>query len=456
MKTLRFFLVCFFLTAIPSSLVAQSHFETGLHVKREGKSIWYDTGFYLLTGVPMNQLGCLGCHGPVNADGDAYGPDYQPACIDCHPTGDFSRDALSVEQCLGCHGRQATEIATGITDVHRTHGMVCWDCHRNEEIHGDGTRYVSIHVPGAIKTDCSDCHQSLPPEHANKDPHQGKLHCAACHSQSVVSCYNCHFDSVVEHQIKRAKQPIGGFVFLLNREKDGKVGTGTFQSLTYKGKSFVAFAPYFGHTITAEGRDCKACHVNMGGSNEAIEAYNSTGAIRFATWNESDSTLSWMKGVVPLPADYEQTLKMDFLEYGGDPSDPASPGKNWLLASHDWDGQHMLFSTPLTREQMGKLGFLLTAVERLDPCTGGFALDQNFPNPFNPSTTIRYTVPTRCLVRICLFDSKGRPVKTLLSAYHNAGTYSFFLDAEDLSTGLYFYEMTAGEYRISRKLVVVR
>lgn len=357
-----------------SALHAQpGNFPSSLHSTRFGKEWWYSAengGFENLTNIPIDQLGCKECHGPTDANGNAY-PDPYPgaSCADCHQT-DFS---VEQDQCYGCHGRQQTEAkALGLPDVHRAAGMVCWDCHSTEDIHGDGTEYNSMLEAGAVDADCENCHgdngMPLPAAHAGYDPHNGAVHCSACHTTTVITCYNCHFESQVDSHIKRAKQPLSGFVMLVNREKDGKVYPASFQSVSYEGKAFVAFGPYSAHTITREGRTCDDCH-NSNDSNEAITQYNETGKIQFASWDDATKTLSWTKGIIPIPEDYETTLKMDFITYDGDTCDPAGPSSNWSSIGKDvWDLHQMYFASPLTRSQMEALGF------NTPPETGGWTV----------------------------------------------------------------------------------
>ncbi len=351
--------------AFPAGVLAQINFNTSLHSTRFGKEFWYSAdngGFENLTHIPISELGCRECHGPNDANGTPN-PDPYPGmhCNDCHKTNsDFS---VEQTQCYTCHGRQATEaMKLGLSDVHRDAGMVCWDCHSSNDMHGDGTEYVSMLEDGAIDADCENCHgtaeRPMPAGHGTYDPHGGKLACAACHAQTVISCYNCHFESVVEHHMKRAKQPLHGFVMLANRLKDGKVFPMSFQSATFEGKAFVAFGPYAPHTITAQGRSCPECHNNMGGSVAAINEYNATGKIQFATWDDTNKVLTNLQGIIPIPADYETSLKMDFITYDGDTADPVVPSDNWSSIGKDtWDLHQMFFASPLTPEQMEKLGF---------------------------------------------------------------------------------------------------
>jgi len=83
-------------------------------------------------------------------------------------------------------------------------------------------------------------------------------------------------------------------------------------------------------------------------------------------------------------------------------------------------------------------------------------LGQNHPNPFNPKTTIRYAVPDPGRVKIVLYDIRGRAVRRLLDEDHEAGFYKLDLDADDLSSGVYFYRMQAGSYIETKKLVLMK
>jgi hypothetical protein len=223
-------------------------------------------------------------------------------------------------------------------------------------MHGDGIPYQSMFQGNAIHARCETCHTPLPAGHDSYDPHGGALHCTACHAQTVISCYNCHFESQIQSHVKRAKQPLHDFVMLINRDKDGKVGSGSFQSITHQGDAFVAFGPFTPHTI-GTGRGCSECHVNFGGTNAAIEEYNVTGELKFAEWDDVGKALTWKHDIVPIPEDYQTSFKMDFITYDGATSDPPGPSTNWSSIGKDtWDGHQMFFATPLSFEQMEKIG----------------------------------------------------------------------------------------------------
>ncbi len=85
-----------------------------------------------------------------------------------------------------------------------------------------------------------------------------------------------------------------------------------------------------------------------------------------------------------------------------------------------------------------------------------FALWQNHPNPFNPATTIRFTLPRRSTVTLKVYDVRGREVATLVDAVLEPGTHAVRFDAAGLPSGVYFYRMRAGDFVDAKKLMLLR
>lgn len=85
-------------------------------------------------------------------------------------------------------------------------------------------------------------------------------------------------------------------------------------------------------------------------------------------------------------------------------------------------------------------------------------LKQNFPNPFNPVTKISYGVLNPSNVKITVYDIAGELVTVLINHYHNAGHYELEFDAEkyDLSSGVYFYVIEAGEFYNVKRMMLVK
>lgn len=83
-----------------------------------------------------------------------------------------------------------------------------------------------------------------------------------------------------------------------------------------------------------------------------------------------------------------------------------------------------------------------------------YNLTQNFPNPFNPSTIISYSLPLSGLVTLKVFDILGNEVAELVNGQKEAGTYTIKFDASNLTSGIYFYQIQAGKYSETRKLIL--
>ncbi|MCX7879022.1 MAG: T9SS type A sorting domain-containing protein, partial [Ignavibacteria bacterium] len=85
-----------------------------------------------------------------------------------------------------------------------------------------------------------------------------------------------------------------------------------------------------------------------------------------------------------------------------------------------------------------------------------FLLYQNYPNPFNPLTNIRFDIPERSVVRLQIYDLKGKVQMKLPEQILEAGSYKFTLDGGKLSSGIYFYRLEAGDFRDTKKMVLVK
>jgi hypothetical protein len=87
---------------------------------------------------------------------------------------------------------------------------------------------------------------------------------------------------------------------------------------------------------------------------------------------------------------------------------------------------------------------------------GNFILFQNYPNPFNPTTIIRFEIPRESIVTIKLYDLLGREIKTLVNEEKTAGSYSYIFDGSSLSSGIYFYRITAGKFAQTKKMILMK
>jgi spore coat protein CotH len=105
-----------------------------------------------------------------------------------------------------------------------------------------------------------------------------------------------------------------------------------------------------------------------------------------------------------------------------------------------------------------QLALLITSIKQSSANTvpSSFALAQNYPNPFNPSTTIMFSLPEQSEVRLEVFNLLGEQVAMLMNSRCSAGMHSIVFNAPQLSSGLYFYKLSAGAFSSTRKLVLLK
>ena len=90
------------------------------------------------------------------------------------------------------------------------------------------------------------------------------------------------------------------------------------------------------------------------------------------------------------------------------------------------------------------------------PIPHEFALQQNYPNPFNATTTLMFDLPIASQVRLTVYDVNGRHVTTLVDGWKEAGIQQVTFDGAHLASGIYFYELIAGNYHAVRKAILLK
>jgi hypothetical protein len=102
-------------------------------------------------------------------------------------------------------------------------------------------------------------------------------------------------------------------------------------------------------------------------------------------------------------------------------------------------------------------GSPLVGVEEKTPLLpDGYSLSQNFPNPFNPGTTIEYAIPREAAVELKVYDMLGREIATLVDEQKPAGSYSVRFDAYSMASGVYYYTLKAGTFVSTKSLILMK
>jgi hypothetical protein len=169
----------------------------------------------------------------------------------------------------------------------------------------------------------------------------------------------------------------------------------------------------------------------LSGSGELIRLYDDQmNIIDSLTYDDQSPWPSEADGIGP-------TLSLK------DPELDNSQGENWFASSdHGTPGKSNDIPTFIHEES------LKIATE--------FKLFQNYPNPFNPICVIKYSVKNQQFVTLKIFNSLGEELKTLVSEEQPSGFYNVEFNASNLSSGIYFYKLTAGSYNEIKKMVVLK
>ena len=198
-------------------------------------------------------------------------------------------------------------------------------------------------------------------------------------------------------------------------------------------------------------------------------------------WLSSDNGSTWVQrtGQPPddLPAVHVNTVRYHPLQtnriyVGTDLGVFASDdkGQHWIIASQSgqnlgpvntpveelfWQGTTHLIAATHGRG-MFRTNPLLVGVNQAENIPTLFSLDQSYPNPFNPATTIRYELPARVHVLLKVFNSLGEEVATLVDEIEEPGSKSVGFNASRFPSSVYYYRLSAGEFMQTRKMLLIR
>ena len=116
-----------------------------------------------------------------------------------------------------------------------------------------------------------------------------------------------------------------------------------------------------------------------------------------------------------------------------------------------------IYNRSLSSSEVNNIYNQVTSVENnINRITLQFELTQNYPNPFNPGTIIQFRIPNFEFVNLKVYDVLGNEVTTLVNEDKPAGTYEITWYAEDLPSGVYFYQLSAGSYIQSKKMLLLK
>jgi hypothetical protein len=461
--------------------------------------------------VQFATIGCENCHGPGSEHTMGGNPQKidisleTGVCAQCHDepwrhnkvaqwenslhsealwSNSFAQGAASqnnsLANCIRCHdGKGYVNFTKGMTT--NTTGMVqashvtitCQTCHdphgndnhaslRNSPAGTDTLATGFQYTLGGTGKLCMDCHKArgdiAVQINANMTMRWGPHHSVQTdnlfgrnvadfgtpfmnspHMFAVENtCVTCHMTATVDTgNVNRDK--VGGHSFSLHNEETG-----------------------YDHTAA-----CVPCH----GQRESFQSF--TARIDYDEDGQIESVRDEIDGLVHLLANVLPPNGVDSISW----QDISNSGNvdlkkaywNYQMIAYDGSGgmHNPMFAIDVMRKSIMAIGGPLTSVEVEDaelPET--YVLAQNFPNPFNPSTTIRYSIPFESNVKVTIYSLTGELVSELVNKVHNTGTYetmfSTNISGRELASGIYFYNIEAASldgsktFRDTKKMILMK
>jgi hypothetical protein len=182
--------------------------------------------------------------------------------------------------------------------------------------------------------------------------------------------------------------------------------------------------------------------------------YSGTLSVKDPGFNAFEYRYEWQKGSdatwVTEP-DALGTTDVYRVRYAGQDVASHFPKNPWTMPMDTWTNKPVK-----TDQEKDPYTSLLTGIktENLNPVS--YSLSQNYPNPFNPSTTIKFTIQKPGLVTLKIFNLLGQEVATLVNEQMKPGSYSYNFNASRLSSGVYFYNINAGSFIQTKKMLLLK
>ncbi len=403
--------------------------------------------------VKLKNVQCESCHGPVKTGVNHGQPSTINAtaerCGECHQG---THHPYYDEWSLAAHAISNTNASAALQTMFRTDPN-CSGCHTYqgflEFVNQTSLEPVVSNPPGdaSLPIVCATCHDP----HSNANKAQLRL-------PPLDLCQKCHNPEYNPD----APTPDGGDLhhttaFMLE-------GKGGYHYAGYTYESSV-------HTDVADER-CVTCHVVMTPFVSG-EVPASTGhtfmpkGVKCIECHSDFDTLSVSFDYHGVQTEIDSLVhELELRLAATSSADSASDAFKQAKFNHDFvvaDGSRGVHNTNYAR------GLLLSALQNYNPTSvdrtegipAEFALQQNYPNPFNPTTSIEFSVASKGLVRVQVFDMLGRLVKTIVDREFQPGNYRATWDGTDrnnlqVSSGIYLYTLDAREFSMTKKMILLR
>ncbi|MBN8568670.1 MAG: T9SS type A sorting domain-containing protein [Ignavibacteria bacterium] len=152
------------------------------------------------------------------------------------------------------------------------------------------------------------------------------------------------------------------------------------------------------------------------------------------------------------------TRNADLLNYGTSPSINIAPDVTGFRRLGSYYGAIVYNGTGNANVNYNGEDLVMVGVNGNSQTAKDYSLSQNYPNPFNPSTSIKYLIPVSGFVTLKVYDILGNEVASLVNANQNAGQYSVDFNTSNLnlSSGVYFYKLSTGNFTDVKKMSLIK
>lgn len=353
-------------------------------------------------------------------------------------------EVIADENCIACHASTSVLLNGGMTEAEAlsyffttTDGKItsttttqntdmwtevaciaCHNPHKPDDISYFNSATKDYEVMSSSEELCGQCHGNLrfpDTDHLSYNIEQGTgaIGVADQVTMTGITCVDCHMHS---------------------GEEDTK-------SAMFGGHSWGVFVTEEDSSVSSS---CTACHTYM----NANTALSNIQGMQDEFANLDSIANENIAAAEAFLAGSSDSAKIHMLE---------DAQFNLAFAEGDESGgvHNHNYTTALLNDVIEKSS-IITGVNDNLPIIKEFALYQNYPNPFNPTSTISYSIPVNADVNLTVYDLLGNKIITLVNKPQTTGTYRTVFDASDLSSGVYFYKITAGKFVATKKLLLLK
>jgi hypothetical protein len=242
----------------------------------------------------------------------------------------------------------------------------------------------------------------------------------------------------------------------------------------YRGNIYINYLD----SVSGVDHDVRLIKSTNGGLNwSSVKRVNNDGAGKeqFFTWMAIDQTTGYLYFVFYDRRNYSNNntdVYMARSTDGGDTftnfvvsSSPFLPSPGTFFGDYNGISAHAGKIRPIWTKLAGSSLSIWTAMVN-EPLTGvennftnipsKYELSQNYPNPFNPVTSIKYQLPEAGYTILKVYDVLGNEISTLVDGKKKAGNYEVHFEGQNISSGVYYYKLTSGNYSDTKKMILVK